>query len=108
MKQSLIVVAALVALAAAPLAAQGPQLTRFAPVDAGTLRSYRVPETHWKEGAAVGGMVGAVLVGMYANGMCQYSDVSDGCGGALITGVVIGGLLGFGVGGLVGGMFPKD
>lgn len=61
-----------------------------------------IPRTYWVEaglvGAAVLGILGYEIGGLYCEG---------GCTGSRISGIVVGGSLGFTVGALVGGQFPK-
>jgi hypothetical protein len=65
--------------------------------------------THWKEGALVGGILGAIGGALLGNGICHAGDdTSSNCTAATI-GVAAIGALGFGViGALIGGAFPKE
>jgi hypothetical protein len=67
-----------------------------------------IKPTYWREG----GLIGAVSVGAFiaylAHGLCQDSDTIRGsCADELVGGALLGGLVGFGIGALVGGQFPK-
>ncbi|HEY3012936.1 MAG TPA: hypothetical protein VGJ36_09330 [Gemmatimonadales bacterium] len=56
----------------------------------------------------MGGLVFGVFLAYLGNGLCQSGDSrEDNCGTALVGGALVGGLLGFGVGALIGGQFPK-
>jgi hypothetical protein len=65
------------------------------------------PPTHWVEGGIIGaaalGILGAALTG----GLCAYSDTNRRCTGATIGGGVMGAGVGFVLGALIGGSFPK-
>jgi hypothetical protein len=68
----------------------------------------QIKPTYWKEGALVGGIVSGIFFAWLAHGLCTYDDGSNrNCGLQLVGGAVFGGGLGFGLGGLVGGQFPK-
>jgi hypothetical protein len=69
--------------------------------------SSAIPPTHWFEGAAIGGVIGGVAGAILAVDLCNYDSpchrpVLAGVGGGLVLGVI-----GFGVGALIGGQFPK-
>jgi hypothetical protein len=69
----------------------------------------QIKPTYWKEGGLIGGVVSGVLVGLFAHGMCTYDEGNTrNCGLALISGVVIGGGMGFSLGALIGGQVPKQ
>jgi hypothetical protein len=70
----------------------------------------QIKPTHWKEG----GIAGAVLLGAFSiwffNELCQNTDAGadSGCSAkAVLGGVVAGGGVGFLIGALIGGQFPK-
>jgi hypothetical protein len=68
----------------------------------------QIRPTYWKEGGLVGGVASSILVGLFAQGMCAYAEGNTrNCGLSLITGALLGGGVGFGLGALVGGQFPK-
>jgi hypothetical protein len=71
----------------------------------------QIKPTHWKEG----GIVGAVLLGVFSiwffNELCQNTDAGadSGCSAkAVVGGALGGGGLGFLIGALIGGQFPKQ
>lgn len=70
----------------------------------------QIKPTYWKEGGLVGGVVSGIFFAWLAHGLCTYYDESSNrnCGLKLVAGAVFGGGLGFGLGALVGGQFPKD
>jgi hypothetical protein len=57
-------------------------------------------------------LVGALLVGAlgawFGNEICRNDEVEDDCTGLILGGVVEGGGVGFLLGALIGGQFPKD
>jgi hypothetical protein len=70
----------------------------------------QIRPTHWKEG----GVVGAVLLGAFGiwfgNELCQKTEAGqdNGCTAKAVAGGLIGGGgLGFLIGALIGGQFPK-
>ena len=68
----------------------------------------QIKPTHWKEG----GLVGALAVGAFGvwlgNEICRNSDTASGCTGLALSGALGGGVLGFLIGALIGGQFPKQ
>jgi hypothetical protein len=67
----------------------------------------RIKPTYWKEGGIVGAVAAGAFLAYPAGGLCQYSDSGESCGGAAIGGAVLGAGVGFGLGALIGGQFPK-
>jgi hypothetical protein len=68
----------------------------------------QIRRSYWKEGGLVAGVASSILVGLFAQGMCAYAEGNTrNCGLSLITGALLGGGVGFGLGALVGGQFPK-
>ena len=67
-----------------------------------------IPQTYWLEGGAVVGGLTAILGAVAGVGLCHYSD--SGCynpGLKAAGGFLIGAVLGFGPGALIGGQFAK-
>jgi len=67
------------------------------------LAARTIPRTYWLEGALIGAIGLGILTAVGFYGLCESSN----CTGALVTGAVGGGAVGFIVGALVGGQFPK-
>jgi hypothetical protein len=69
----------------------------------------QIKPTYWKEGGLVGGVASGVFFAWLIHGLCTYYDESrnPNCGLKLVGGAVFGGGLGFVLGALVGGQFPK-
>jgi len=67
----------------------------------------KIPPTHWKEGALLGGGALGLGFALLAAGLCGYYDSGTNCGGAVTGGFVVGGGLGALIGALVGGQFAK-
>jgi predicted MFS family arabinose efflux permease len=61
------------------------------------------PPTHWLEGGLIGGIGLGALFAYEAGGLCESSD----CTKARLAVGLLGGGLGFIVGALIGGQFPK-
>jgi hypothetical protein len=67
-----------------------------------------IKPTYWREG----GLVGAVAIGTFmaylGHGLCSDGDTTRGsCADELVSGALLGGFAGFGIGALIGGQFPK-
>jgi hypothetical protein len=60
--------------------------------------------THWKEGAIVGGLVGAIAGGVLAYAACEQAETSR-C--STVPGIILGAALLAIPGALIGGQFPK-
>jgi hypothetical protein len=78
--------------------------------EAGDTMVKQIRPTHWKEG----GIVGAVVLGAFGiwlgNEICQETEAGNdgGCTAkAVVGGAIGGGGLGFLIGALIGGQFPK-
>jgi hypothetical protein len=106
---------------AAQLPVHGPSpsvLFRYGQVGAGRSEVISAPgdtllreirPTYWKEGALIGGLVGAVGGALIGNGLCDLSeDSSRHCTGSLVVGGVLGAALLAIPGALIGGQFRKD
>ena len=96
----------------APLAAQA--VPRFAPSFSPTLpaatvraRVERIQQTHWKDGAILGAVLGGSTLAYLAHGLCGLDEADRGCTGPTLAGATIGALIGGTIGALVGGLFPK-
>jgi hypothetical protein len=61
-------------------------------------------QTHWKEGAIIGGLVGAIAGGVLAYAACEQSETSR-C--STVPGIMVGAALLAIPGALIGGQFPK-
>ena len=67
-----------------------------------------IEPTYWREGGLVGAVSIGAFMGYLVHGLCQDSDTTRGsCADELLRGALFGGLVGFGMGALVGGQFPK-
>jgi hypothetical protein len=89
------------------IVAAGPSDLLRAPIAVDTVRR-RIQPTHWKEGAAVGGLVGGIGLALVVSALCRYSDAAgSGCAGAVPAGFLVGGIAGGVSGALIGGQFPK-
>ena len=62
------------------------------------------PPTYWLEGGLIGGIGLGVLSAYESGGLCESSD---GCIAGRVTVGIRGAALGFTVGALIGGQFPK-
>ena len=64
--------------------------------------------THWKEGALVGGLIGATGGALLGAAICRNSEVADkSCGGTpVVSGLIVGLVLAI-PGALIGGQIPK-
>jgi hypothetical protein len=67
------------------------------------------PRTYWLEGALVGGAAVGVLLAAFAGSGCSNSEIAGD--GPCWDNALLGGILGFGIGGragaLIGGQFTK-
>ena len=63
--------------------------------------------THWKEGALVGGLVGAVGGILLGRFVCGLDESNRSCAGYTVGGAVGGAALLAIIGALIGGQFPK-
>jgi hypothetical protein len=77
------------------------------PPSAAARDSTRFPPTYWLEGAAIlGGLSGAF--GAYAGvDLCRNSEGCHNPVPSALVGLLLVGWVGFGVGALIGGLFPK-
>jgi hypothetical protein len=107
---------ALVAQAASvPLEGPAPSLLFGARTD-GPLRAAWAPDsvhrwkpTYAKEGAIVGGVLGAIAGGLFGQFVCELSeDPNMSCTRTVLLGIIGGAPAGALPGALVGGLFPKE
>ena len=63
--------------------------------------------THWLVGGTIGGGLAGIAGGALAVGFCGMDGPCRDPGTAALGGFLIMGLLGFGIGALIGGQFPK-
>ena len=67
-----------------------------------------IKPTYWREGGLIGAVSTGAFIAYLTYGLCRNSDSIHGsCAEGLVGGGLLGGLLGFGIGALVGGQFPK-
>jgi hypothetical protein len=67
-----------------------------------------IPRTYWLEGAGILGAA-AGLFGVYAGvELCHYSEGCHNPVPGAVAGLLIVGVVGFGLGALIGGQFPKS
>ncbi len=87
--------------------ARGPLHSTWSSVSRDSVRTGISP-TYWKEGAIVGGVAGAVSLGLFGSLVCGLSEESgQDCVGTTLLGGLLGAGLGAIPGALVGGLFPK-
>ena len=67
----------------------------------------QIRPTHWKEGGLVGALVVGAFGAWFGNEICRNDEVAGDCTGLILGGVVGGGGVGFLIGALIGGQFPK-
>jgi hypothetical protein len=67
----------------------------------------QIRPTHWKEGGLVGALVLGAFGAWFGNEICRNDEVSNDCTGLVLGGVLGGGGVGFLIGALIGGQFPK-
>lgn len=66
------------------------------------------PRTHWKEGGVVGAIVLGLAGAFLIHGLCSDSDTGEEhCGTRAVGGAALGAGVGFTIGALIGGQFPK-
>jgi hypothetical protein len=84
-----------------PLHPAGPTLADSVPK--------KIRPTYWKEGALIGGAVGALLGAAAGYGLCEGGDgTTKHCAGALVLGGVFGAALVAIPGALIGGQVSKE
>ena len=67
-----------------------------------------IPQTHWKLGLLVGGIVGGLALGYVGYGLCHEDhEIQESCFAPAVGGMAIGAVIGGGVGALIGGQFKK-
>ena len=79
-----------------------PSLSRAARFDRIPLPT-EIPRTYWLEGGTIGGTSVGVLSALYVRGLGESGDRTAGT----IAGFVLGGVVGFTAGALIGGQFRK-
>jgi hypothetical protein len=67
----------------------------------------QIKPTYWKEGGIIGAVAAGAFMTYFAGGFCAMADGNRSCTGAMIGGALIGSGVGFALGGLIGGAFPK-
>src|SRR2546426_3192400 len=80
-----------------------PSLSRAARFDR-TPVSKEIPRTYWLEGGILGGASVGVLSALYVRDLGESGDRTAGT----IAGFVLGGVVGFTAGALIGGQFRKS
>ena|GEM_PF-2973037 len=69
----------------------------------------QIRPTYWKEGALVGGVIGALGGAWLGHGLCEDSDeFGKNCTGSLFVGGLLGAALLAVPGALIGSQFPKN
>ena len=69
----------------------------------------QIRPTYWKEGALVGGVIGALAGAWLGHGVCEMSEEFEkNCTGSLFLGGVLGTALLAIPGASIGGQFPKN
>ena len=63
--------------------------------------------SYWLEGGLAGGIGLGVLGGVMGHGLCADNGVNENCTGSTLGMAALGAVLGFTVGALIGGFFPK-
>lgn len=63
--------------------------------------------TYWKEGGVIGAVLLGILGAVLIDRICGDNSASEHCGTETVGGAVIGAGVGFAVGALIGGQFPK-
>jgi hypothetical protein len=85
-----------------------PSIGPAAPASAIAADSTRIPRTYWFEGAALLGSVSGVLGAVMGVDLCGYDQDCRRPVLAALEGLLIVGVVGFGVGAMIGGQFPKS
>jgi hypothetical protein len=68
--------------------------------------STRIPHTHWKTGALIGGTTLGLLTAWMFAGLCGGEGPCHQPVLSAVGGFALGGMTGFGLGALIGGQFP--
>jgi len=85
----------------------GP-LDTIAPNDPADTLPRRIPPTHWKRGALIGGVTGGLGLGAFALGLCSISeDPNQSCFGPVLGTAAVGAVVGGTLGAIIGGQLPK-
>ena len=88
---------------------EGPLRLAALADSADTSRQRATEATHWKKGALIGGTMGALYLGTFANRLCHASDDPSQRAGCLVYTVgsaAVGAAMGGTLGALIGGQFP--
>ncbi len=70
--------------------------------------STRIPRTYWLEGAGILGAASGIFGAYVGVGLCHYYETCHNPAVAGLEAFFIFGALGFGIGALIGGQFPKS
>lgn len=69
----------------------------------------RIRPTYWKDGAVIGGVLGALGGALLGHGLCETLDEAEkNCTGSLFLGGILGAAILAIPGALIGGQFPKQ
>jgi hypothetical protein len=68
----------------------------------------RIRATYWKEGALIGGTLGALGGALLGHGFCGLDESSKDCTGSLVLGGLLGAVVLAIPGALIGGQFSKE
>ena len=70
--------------------------------------SLNIPPTHWKTGALIGAGAGVATGLWFGYKMCGFDGPRENCAPGMIASALLFGFVGYGLGALVGGQFPKS
>ncbi len=89
-----------------PAGVNGPSVNSMLAQGAGPADTARIPPTHWKTGAIIGGATLGLLGAVVFVGACGFDHPCHRPVWYGLGGFALGGVLGFGIGALIGGQFP--